>query len=100
MLDGSNRKLNTIWVDKGSRFYNRSIKSWLQEQDNDKGIYSTHNKGKSFVAGRFIRTLKNKIYKYMTLISRDKLDEINTTMLLRINTIIYIIWQLKWSLSI
>ena len=36
MLDGSNRKLNKIWVDKGSRFYNRSIKSWLQEQDNDK----------------------------------------------------------------
>ena len=67
-------------------------------------MYSTHNKGKSFVAGRFIRTLKNKIYKYMTLISGnfyiDKLDDINATMLLRINTIIYIISQLKWNLSI
>ena len=39
-----------------------------------------HNEGKSFVAERFIRTLKNKIYKYMTLISKnmysDKLDDI------------------------
>ena len=29
-LDGSNRKPNKIWVDKGSEFYNRSMKSWLQ----------------------------------------------------------------------
>ena len=29
-------------------------------------MYSTHNEGKSIVAERFIRTLKNKIYKYMT----------------------------------
>ena len=31
-------------------------------------MYSTHNEGKSFVAERFIRTLKSKIYKYMTSI--------------------------------
>ena len=41
-------------------------------------MYSTHNKGKSVVAERFIRTLKNKIY--MTSISKnvyiDKLDDI------------------------
>ena len=29
-LDGSNCKPNKIWVDKGSEFYNRSMKSWLQ----------------------------------------------------------------------
>ena len=29
-------------------------------------MYSTHNEGKSAVAVRFIRILKNKIYKYMT----------------------------------
>ena len=45
-------------------------------------MYSTHNKRKSVVAERFIRTLKNKIYKYMTLISKsvyiDKLgDRVN-----------------------
>ena len=43
-------------------------------------MYSTHNEGKSVVAERFIRTLKNTVYKYMTSISRnvytDKLDNI------------------------
>ena len=31
--DDSNRKLNTIWVDKGSEFYNRLEKSWFQDDD-------------------------------------------------------------------
>ena len=43
-------------------------------------MYSTHNEGKSVVAKRFIRTLKNKIYKYLTSTSKnvyiDKLDNI------------------------
>ena len=43
-------------------------------------LYSTHNEGKSVVAERFIKTLKNKIYKYMTSISKNvyinKLDDI------------------------
>ena len=43
-------------------------------------MYSTHNEGKSVVAERFIRTLKRKIYRYMTSISKnvyiDKLDDI------------------------
>ena len=43
-------------------------------------MYSTNNEGKSVVAERFIRTLKTKIYKYMTAISKnvyiDKLDDI------------------------
>ena len=43
-------------------------------------MYSTHNEAKSVVAERFIRTLKNKIYKYMTSILKnvyiDKLDDI------------------------
>ena len=29
-------------------------------------MHSTHNEGKSVIAERSIRTLKNKIYKYMT----------------------------------
>ena len=41
-------------------------------------MYSIYNEGKSVIADRFIRTLKNKIYKYMTSISKnvyiDKLD--------------------------
>ena len=74
------KKKNKIWVDKGSEFYNRSMKSWLEK--NNIEMYSTHNEGKSVVAERFIRTLKNKIYKYMTSISKnvyiDKLDDIVT----------------------
>ena len=34
-------------------------------------MYSTHTEGKSVVAERFIRTLKNKIYKHMTAISKN-----------------------------
>ena len=34
-------------------------------------MYSAHNEGKSVVAERFIRTLKNKIYKHMTAISKN-----------------------------
>ena len=74
----SDRKPNKIWVDKGSEFYNNSFKKWLK--DNDIEMYSIHNEGKSVVAERFIRTLKTKIYKYMTSISKnvyiDKLDDI------------------------
>ena len=34
-------------------------------------MYSTHNERKSVVAERFIRTIKNKIFKHMTLISKN-----------------------------
>ena len=67
-----------IWPDKRSGFCNSSFKKWLK--DNDNKLYSIHNEGKSVVAKRFIRTLKIKIYKYMTSISKnvyiDKLDDI------------------------
>ena len=53
------------------------MKSFLR--NNDTEMYLTHNEGKSAIAGRFIRTLKNGIYKYMTSIWRnvyiDKLDD-------------------------
>ena len=78
ILDNSMRKPSKIWVEKGSEFYNSSFKKWLK--DNDIEMYSTHNEGKSVVAERFIRTLKNKIYKHMTAVSKnvyiDKLDDI------------------------
>ena len=78
ILKQSNRKPNKIWVDKGSEFYNAYFKKGLRH--NDIVMYSTHNEGKSVVAERFIRTLKSKIYKYMTSISKnvyiDKLDDI------------------------
>ena len=66
-------------VDKGSEFYNRSIKSWLEKSVIE--MCSTHNEGKSVVAEIFIKlTVKNEIYKYMTSVSKsvyiDKLDHI------------------------
>ena len=60
----SNCKPSKIWVFKGSKFYNELFKSWLQ--DNYIEIYSTINEGKSVVAERFIRILKDKIYMYVT----------------------------------
>ena len=58
ILKESNRKPNKIWVDKGSECYNNSFKKCLQ--DTDIVMYSTNNEGKSVIAERFIRTLKNK----------------------------------------
>ena len=45
------------------------MKSWLK--DNGIEMYSTHIEGKSVVAERFIRTLKNKSHKFMTSISKN-----------------------------
>ena len=63
ILKESNRKPNKIWIDKGSEFYKNYFKKWLK--DNDIEMYSTYNEGKFVIAENFIRTIKNKIYKYM-----------------------------------
>ena len=77
-LNQSDRKPNKVWVDKGSEFYNLTMKSFLQ--NNNIEMYSAHNNRKSVVAERFIGTLKNNIYKYMISIAKsvytDKLDDI------------------------
>ena len=91
ILKEFNRKPKKIWVDKGSKFYNRSMKSWSEK--NDIEMHSIHNEGKSVVAEKSAGTLKNKIYKYMTSISKNgytnKLDDIVK------NIIIHTIAQLK-----
>ena len=69
ILDKSKRKPNKIWTDQGSEFSNTHFKKWLK--DNVIVMYSTHNEGKSVVEERFIRTLKNKIYKHMTAVSKN-----------------------------
>ena len=78
ILNESNCTPNKIWLDKGGQFYNRSMKSWLETKSTE--MYSTGNERKSVVAERFIRTLKTKIYKYITSVSKnvhiDKLDDI------------------------
>ena len=77
ILDELNHKPNKILVDKGSEFYNRSMKLWLGK--NDIEIYSTHNEGKFVFAERFIKTLKIETYKYMNSVSKnvyiDKLED-------------------------
>ena len=78
IIKQSNRKPNKIWVDQGGELYNRVFKKWLS--DNDIIMYSTYNEGKSVVAEKFIRTLKNKLYKHMTATGKnvyyDVLDDV------------------------
>ena len=54
------------------------MNSWLEKNSTE--MWSTHNEGKSVIAERFIKTLKNKIYKYTTSVSKnvytDKLEDI------------------------
>ena len=77
ILNEPNRKPKKTGIGKGSKFYNRSMESWMH--DNDTEMYSTHNEGKSVVPEKCIRTLKNRIYKYMTSVSKnvyiDKWDD-------------------------
>ena len=78
IIKQSGKKTNKIWVDQRSEFYNNNFKKWLS--DNDIIIYSTYNEGKSVVAERFIRTLKNKLYKHVTTTGKnvyyDILDDV------------------------
>ena len=69
ILDDSNKKPNKTWLDHGSEFYNNKFKKFLKE--NDIEMNSTFNEGKSVAAQRFIKTLKNKIYKHMTTIGEN-----------------------------
>ena len=78
IIKQSGRKSNKIWVDQGSEFDNNVFKKWLS--DNDINMYSTYKEGKSVVAERLIRTLKNKLYKHMTATGKnvyyDVLDDV------------------------
>ena len=87
IIKQSNRKPNKIWVAQGGEFYNNVFEKWLS--DNNIIMYSTYNEGKSVVAERFIRTLKNKLYKHMTATGKkvyyDVLDDvINNIIILNI----------------
>ena len=65
---------DAIWVDQGGEFYNKLFKRFLKI--NNIKIYSTYNEGKSVVAERCIRSLKNKIFNHMTAVSKNVLDHI------------------------
>ena len=80
IIKQSNRKPIKIWIDQEGEFYSHVFKKWLS--DNDIIMYSTFNEGKSRAAERFIRTLKNKLYKHMMATGKnvyyDVLDDIVT----------------------
>ena len=65
-------------IDQGSEFYNKFFKDFLKIYNIE--MYSTYNEGISVAGEKFIRTLKNKISKHMTAISKnicfDVLDDI------------------------
>ena len=63
------RKPKKIWVDQSGEFYKRSAMLWLHKNRTE--MYSIHNEGKYFVAERIIRTLKRKVYKHMTVVSKN-----------------------------
>ena len=63
------RKPNKIWVVQSSVFYINSLKYFLKISNIE--MYSTFNNEKSVVTERFIRTLKNKIFKHLTAISKN-----------------------------
>ena len=65
----SGSKIKKLQIDEGNQLCNRSRKSWLQ--DKEAKIYSAHTEGKLVVVKRFIRTLNNKTYKFMTTISEN-----------------------------
>ena len=87
------RKPNKRWIDQGSEFYNDSLKDFLKI--NNTKMYSTQNEGKSVVAERFIRTLKNKIFKHMTAISKNVCFEVLDDIVNKYNNTIHITIKMK-----
>ena len=63
------RKLNKIWGDQGGKFYKIFFKKF--SKINNIEMYSTYSEGKSVATERFIKTLKNKIFKQMIAISKN-----------------------------
>ena len=89
----SKRKPNKIWVDQGSEFYNNTFKDFLKI--NNIEMCSTFNEGKSAVAERCIRTLKNKIYKHMTAISKNVYIDVSSGIVNRYNNTVHRTIEIK-----
>ena len=53
------RKPEKMWVDKGKEFYNKDVKDLIE-------LYSTENEEKSSVVERWMRTMKEKMWKYFS----------------------------------
>ena len=68
------RKPNKIWVDQCGELYNNLLKRFLKIENIE--MYPTYNEGKSVVAERFLRTLKNKFFKHMIAILKNVYFEV------------------------
>ena len=53
------RKPEKLWTDKGREFYNKDVKDLVE-------LYSTENEEKSSIVERWVRTIKEKMWKYFT----------------------------------
>ena len=77
-ITSKGRKPSKIWFDQGGEFYNNLFERFLEI--NNIEMYSTCNEGKSVVAERLNRTLKNKNFQHMAAVSKnvyfDILDDI------------------------
>ena len=93
IISEGQRKPNKIWVDQGSEFYNQSFKNVLKI--NNIEMYSTYNEGKSVVAERFIRTLKNKVFKHMTAISKNVYIDVLNDIVNKYNNTVHKIFKMK-----
>lgn len=63
---------NKIWVDQGSEFINAKVKKWLTGLAPPIVMYHTYSQNKSVFAERFIRTLKHKLFTWMTANNTEK----------------------------
>ena len=81
------RRPNKIWANQGIEFYNNSLKDFLKTDNIE--MYSSYNEGKSVVAERFIRTLKNKIFKHMAAISKSVYFDVLDYIVNKYNNIVH-----------
>ena len=63
------KRLDQFKMDSTSEDFRGVCKTWENLQNTE--MYSTYNEGKSVVAERFIRMLKNKIFKHMKAVSKN-----------------------------
>ena len=72
--DDTFKGASRLFVDRGKEFYNRSLQTYLQSKRMK--MYSVYSQEiKSSIAERFIRTLKGRLYKYMT--TRNTLEYVS-----------------------
>ena len=83
IIEGSGRKPSRLWVDKGTEFYNKTFKKYLEQ--NDIHMYSTHNEGKAVVVERFNRTIKTRMWKYFSANSTTRYFDILPALLQQYN---------------